>query len=44
METNNLSKDEGETLKRIAGWLIDVIVKVTGGKSTFGDDNKKDNN
>ena len=33
----NLSKDEGNVIKTIFGAIIDVIVSVTGGKSTFGE-------
>jgi len=33
---NNLSQDEGNTIKTIFGTVIDIIVKVTGGKPTFG--------
>lgn len=36
IESRNLSKDEGNTIKSIVGVIVDVIVTVTGGKPTFG--------
>jgi hypothetical protein len=36
LNTDNLSKDEGNSLKSLFGLAIDIIVKLTGGKSSFG--------
>lgn len=36
LNTNNLSAEEGNNLKNWFGTAIDIIVKLTGGKSSFG--------
>ncbi len=35
---NNLSHDEADTITTIVKWGLDIIVKLTGGKPTFGKD------
>lgn len=34
----NLSQNEADTISTIVKWGLDIIVKATGGKSTFGKD------
>lgn len=36
LNQNNLSQEEGDKIKNIVGTAIDIIVKLTGGKSSFG--------
>lgn len=35
LNTNNLSTEEGNMLKSLFGTVIDIIVKLTGGRSSF---------
>lgn len=39
VNTNNLSPQEGDTIKNVVGKIVDIIVVLTGGKPSFG--NKK---
>ena len=32
----NLSEDEGNTIKKVLGVIVDAVVLLTGGKSSFG--------
>lgn len=36
-----LSEGEGNAIKTVVNFLVDVIVKKTGGKPTFGGNKKK---
>lgn len=36
VNTNNLSQEEGDMIKNGINALIDVVVKMTGGKPWFG--------
>lgn len=38
LNTYNLSQNEADTISTIVKWGLDMIVKATGGKSTFGKD------
>lgn len=38
LNMNKLSQNEADTISSIVKWGLDIIVKVTGGKSTFGKD------
>lgn len=35
---NNLSQNEADTISTFVKWGLDIIVKLTGGKPTFGKD------
>lgn len=36
LNTNNLSAKEGNTIKTIVNTAVDIIVRLTGGKPSFG--------
>lgn len=36
VDTKNLSPKEGDTIKKGVNFLIDIVVKMTGGKPWFG--------
>ncbi len=36
-QINKLSQGEADTISNFVKWGLDVIVKLTGGKPTFGD-------
>lgn len=36
LNTNNLSAEEGNTIKQIVNFGVDILVKLTGGKPSFG--------
>ncbi len=36
-QVNKLSQGEADTISNFVKWGLDVIVKLTGGKPTFGD-------
>ena len=35
---SNLSQNEADTISTLVKWGLDIIVKLTGGKPTFGKD------
>lgn len=41
VDKRNLSHEEGDTIKKVVNVLVDILVKTTGGKPSFGNGKKK---